>query len=119
MGIGREHETHGAAWQRQLPLVVLDLPERQLGSRVPYERGITPVRHEMRLRVQAMFDERRERAQDVRVAVGADQPTNVVETDHLVDLAGDLLRREGRAGIDEHRLITVLEQIDVALEVIS
>ncbi len=83
------------------------------------ERLVTPVRHDRGLGMKPTLDECGQRGDDVRVRVRADEPTQVLDTDDLVDLAHDLGSVEGRTGIDQHRLVALFHEVNVALELIS
>ena len=84
-----------------------------------HEGLIAPVRHDGRLRMQAGGLHRGEGANDVGIAVRADQPAHVGEADNRIDLANHLVGGEGRAGVDQHGLVTLLDQVDVTLEVVA
>jgi len=77
------------------------------------------VRHDRGLGMKPTLDECGQRGDDVRVRVRADEPTQVLDTDDLVDLAHDLGSVEGRTGIDQHRLVALFHEVNVALELIS
>lgn len=49
----------------------------------------------------------------------ADQPPQVLNTDYFVDLADDRVGGESGARVDQHRLITLFDQVDVALELVA
>ena len=110
------HELERPILEREAPVVLFDSPVREGGPAVTDHVLIAPVCHDGGFRVQPSGHQRRQGADDVGVLVRTDQPADVLEADHRVDLADDLLSGEGRTRIDQDRLVALLDQIDVASE---
>lgn len=71
------------------------------------DRGVVP-------RDQLVDD--RQRSGDVGILVVAHEPPDRVEGHDLRHLAADLGKGQAATRVEEHRLVTVLEEVDVALE---
>jgi len=96
--------------------VLVDQPEREAHVVVLDQRGRAPVGDDRGVVTGDELVDDRQRRGDVGILVMAHEPSDRVEGHDLGHLAADLGKRQAATGIEEHRLIAVLEEVHVALE---
>lgn len=109
MEIGSEDEFEIEIVAMELPVVLVDEPERSLRAVMPQQHRDAPVGDPAGIVAADHRIDLRHRTADIGVLVVGDEPANVVERDDLFDLAQGLGPREGGAWVEQHRLVAALE----------
>ena len=116
MQIRGEEEIEHPAPQVELPVVRVDQPEGQIRPVVLKQRGRPPVGNQTGVWAGDHLVDLGQCGPDVGVLVTAQKVADVVEGDDLLYLSDGARKREHRTRVDEHGLVCVLHEVDVALE---
>ncbi len=100
VGIGREDELERAVLELEAPIVLIHQPEWELQSVMLEQRFGPPMRDHGGIGAGVELVDQRQRGGNVRVLMMADVPADLVERDHLLDLAQRVSEGQPRARVE-------------------